>query len=335
MDDSSQSSYNYSGSVHLRKDEEAIEWWDEMRQRGTIDYDFGGRDVDLHLVKIDYTPELYLQYSQANSRIWQMLQAPCPPKGHTTMYSMMIQNWGPDGHALRSDDLTSHAGAYLKALFYSKFFDRGLSNPADCPNDEVKCHVVPYPFSYWPSNLTKDPSVTIEDLRGDESTGVPDSMSMATSFNATDPSTLSSGSADKEPPQPQQQPVESRPQPASALKKSSFAPHVIAGEKPLSKMQRILALSTTAYTGLKLNENGKIFLATINIDPPRELHPVEELIYTLKVILLSGLTIDSDFALYPVYDKLSSELPPLVSTKKDFPTAAREVVHYAYCSRPW
>jgi hypothetical protein len=100
-------------------------------------------------------------------------------------------------------------------------------------------------------------------------------------------------------------------------------------------MQRILALSTTAYTGLKLNENGETFLATINIDPPKELHPVEELIYTLKVILLSGLTIHSDFVLYPVYDELSSELPPLVSTKKDFLTAAREVVHYAYCSRPW
>ena len=55
---------------------------------------------------------------------------------------------------------------------------------ADCPNDEVKCHVVPYPFSYWPSNLTKDPSVTIEDLFGDASTGVTDSMSMATIYIA-------------------------------------------------------------------------------------------------------------------------------------------------------
>jgi hypothetical protein len=138
---------------------------------------------------------------------------------------------------------------------------------------------------------------------------------------------------EEEAPQPQQ--PKSKPKHASALKKSSFAPHVIASGKPLSKMQQILALSTTAYTGLKLNESGETFLATINIDPPKELHPVEELIYTLKVILLSGLTIDSEFALHPVYDELSSELPPLVSTEKDFPTAAREVVHYAYCLRPW
>jgi hypothetical protein len=79
-----------------------------------------------------------------------MHQAPCPPKGHTTMYSVTIKNWGPEGQSLRSDDLTSHAGAYLKALFYSKFYDHGLSDPPDCPNDEVKCHVVPYPSCIGP-----------------------------------------------------------------------------------------------------------------------------------------------------------------------------------------
>jgi hypothetical protein len=335
MDDSSQSSYKYPGSVHPRKDEAAIEWWDAMCQNGSIDYDFGGREVDLCLLPIEYTPELYQKYQHENSPMWQKLQSPCPPRDHTTMFSVLLKNWGSDGHALRADDLTSHAGAYLKALFYSEFFDSGLSDPADCPDDNVKCHVVPYPFFYWPSNLTKDPNFTIEDLFGDESTGIADSMPMATNLNVTDLSTSSPNLTDKQSPPDQQSAAQSKPKQAGALRKSSFAPHVVAGDKPLSKIQRVLALSTTAYSGLKLNESGETFLATINIDPPKELHPVEELIYTLKVILLSGLTIDSKFALHPVYEELSSELPPLVSTEKDFPAAAREVVHYAYCSSPW
>jgi hypothetical protein len=160
-------------------------------------------------------------------------------------------------------------------LFYSEFFDSGLSDLADCPDDNVKCHVVPYPFSYWPSNLTKDPNVTIEDLFGDESTGIANSMPMATNLNVTDPSTSSPNLTDEQSPPDQQPAAQSKPKPAGALRKSSFAPHVVAKDKPLSKIQRILALSTTAYAGLKLNESGETFLATINIDPPKELHPVE------------------------------------------------------------
>ena len=84
-----------------------------------------------------------------------------------------------------------------------------------------------------------------------------------------------------------------------------------------------------------MNESGETFLATMNIQPPTELHPVEELLYHLKMLLLSGLAIDRKFALHTVFPALNTELPPLTSVDRDFPSTAKEVIHYAHVARGW
>ena len=106
-------------------------------------------------------------------------------------------------------------------------------------------------------------------------------------------------------------------------------------EKPASRMQRILSLSSSLHHGLSLNSDNSTFLATLNIDPPVDHHPVEELIFNLQMLLHTGLTIDSKFALHVIFAELSSELPPLTSVDRDFPTSHREVVHYALVPRAY
>lgn len=100
------------------------DWWAQMQQHRSIDYNFGIRNVSIALSQTAYNADMYRLHCQRNTREWRILQAPPPPRppppsNQSTMYSVIISNWGPLGEELQSFDLTSHAAAYLKALFYS------------------------------------------------------------------------------------------------------------------------------------------------------------------------------------------------------------------------
>jgi hypothetical protein len=269
----------------------------------------------------------YEQMNKENDPAWTHRNLPPPSSNNLTVYTVTLTNKKVHKQ-LRSDSFISLADAYLKAWYYDKYIVADLAGDTGIDFNGVYPRQVPFDFAYYPSRKTKDPNIELDQLINNTASNSTSRMSMATDAPSTMPETQQDNA--------QQEPNKIGKRPVSSLKKSSYGQHVIQNDdQPRSRIQRMLAMNTEITNGLKMNENNESFLATINILASEDEHPVQNLIEHMKIIATSGSKIDPKFAILPVFKEMSEEFPALTQIDRDFPSSAKEIIHYAHIPQHW
>ena len=129
----------------------------------------------------------------------------------------------------------------------------------------------------------------------------------------------------------------SKANPASALKSSSYAAPPVKDQAPMTQLQRILASAAQPSSGPERNITGESCLLTAWVDPVPGLHPTQVLMERAKLIVSIGRKVDPDFELLPMYEEQQKQmkLQPITTSGTDCALTTESIMHYCHVPTPW
>eukprot|EP00956_Cyclotella_meneghiniana_P019092 scaffold32434_cov39-Cyclotella_meneghiniana.AAC.1 len=284
---------------------------------------FGSDGVRIAGYKIAYNDETLKKATPAELGLHQLLEWPAPDPKHPTMYRISIENY--DGELpLKSDSRIGYYDAIVSALYWHEYVRRGLSDPSrPSPSEQRPFHYKPFDFPFYDLQAPINLGLTTTQHLVEFLTGQVDGDDSQDSSVST---VTETGGVDTE-----------KAAPAGALKKSSYGAPRVNESVPKSQLQRILESSAQPSTGPERNHTGESCLLTMWVDPVEGLHPTECLVERSQHILTTGLKIDLDFKLLPMYEEVQKQkkLKPVSKVDKNFPITTGSIIDYLHVPNQW
>ena len=272
---------------------------------------------------IEYTDAMLEKATQNDLVQIRLMNWPPPDPKHPTIYRVTISN--SEGHVpLKSDSAHSHFDAIVSALYWIEYSKRGLSDPSlPQPSNARPYHYKPIDFALYDINAPQKLGITSTEELVNYLTVDADDEELGHDMEEESPASKDSDN--------------SKANPASALKSSSYAAPPVKDQAPMTQLQRILASAAQPSSGPERNITGESCLLTAWVDPVPGLHPTQVLMERAKLIVSIGRKVDPDFELLPMYEEQQKQmkLQPITTSGTDCALTTESIMHYCHVPTPW
>eukprot|EP00956_Cyclotella_meneghiniana_P011382 scaffold15968_cov46-Cyclotella_meneghiniana.AAC.10 len=247
---------------------------------------------------------------------------PPPDPKQSTIYRVTISN--SEGHVpLESDSAHSHFDAIVSALYWIEYSKRGLSDPS-----------LPQPLSARPYHY-KPIDFALYDINAPQQLGITSTEELVNYLSDADDEELGQDMEGESPALKAKD--NSKANPTSALKSSSYAAPPVNDKAPMTQLQRILASAAQPSSGPEQNITGESCLLTAWVDPVLGLHPTQVLMERAKLIVVIGRKVDPYFELLPMYEEQQKQmkLQPITTSGTDCALTTESIMHYCHVPTAW